>query len=148
MDKFAICMFFLAGALTVFVLCESKPRSGLPSWLANPLEVASAVRTLTIHRGLVQQFEAWVGMPILMFGAAVPAVTVMSIFGWASPDVLRRCMPCIFSGAMNQEAPARSCLRHRSLQKQISPQCFVYKHFDDPCELMFQVPARYPHQML
>ncbi|OLP92332.1 High affinity nitrate transporter 2.5 [Symbiodinium microadriaticum] len=89
MDKFAICMFFLAGALTVFVLCESKPRSGLPSWLANPLEVASAVRTLTIHRGLVQQFEAWVGMPILMFGAAVPAVTVMSIFGWASPDVLR-----------------------------------------------------------
>ena len=98
--------------LSVFALCERKPRSGLPSWLANALEVAIAVLTVTIHRGLVQQFAAWVGMPILMSGSAVPAVAVMRIFGWASRDVLRCCMLCIFPGAMNQDVPARSCFHH------------------------------------
>ena len=35
--------------LSVFALCERKPRSGLPSWLANALEVAIAVLTVTVR---------------------------------------------------------------------------------------------------
>ena len=136
MDKLALCVIFFAGALSVFVLFENKPRSGLPTWLAVPLEVASAVRTLTVHRAFVQEFESWVGMPILMFGAAVPAMAAWGFLKWASPGALASYIPHVFSGD--------SMLTHRcqrSLRMQPCPPNFAYKHLSDPCEL--QIPVQF-----
>ena len=105
------------------MLFENKPRSGLPTWLAVPLEVASAVRTLTVHRAFVQEFESWAGVPILMFGAAVPAMAAWGILVWAFPGALAPYIPRMFSGD--------SMLTHRcqrSLGMQPCPPNFAYKH--------------------
>ena len=56
---------FLTGAITVFIMCESKPRSWLPNWLAVYVENAGAIRTMAVHRSFVCQIENRVGMPSL-----------------------------------------------------------------------------------
>ena len=96
-------MVFAAGALSVFVLCESRPRPFLPGWLSTPLEVAGAVRTLTYHRSQVMQFEDWIGMPILKFGTALPGLVAVGLLGWASPGSLKVCLPGLLSKAHTQQ---------------------------------------------
>ena len=65
---------FLTGAITVFIMCESKPRSWLPNWLAVYVENAGAIRTMAVHRSFVCQIENRVGMPISAFSAAIPTI--------------------------------------------------------------------------
>ena len=132
LDRWVLVVFFLAGALTVFLVCESKPRSFLPQWLAAPLEVAGAVRTLTYHRGLVMQIEDWVGMPILMFGATLPAFLAAGLLGRASLSNLRCSKPLMM--------PSRAYDHSRKLEVTPTLDSFRFQQFLDPALLMSPVP--------
>ena len=136
-----LVIVFLAGAVSVIVMCESKPRSWMPAWLAAPMEVAGAVRTLTYHRGLVQQIESWVGMPILVFGAALPPMIAVSVLNWAFPSRLRQLLPFLLAGKVQERTFAQGGhgRHYRSLKTNPTLQSSNFLQHD-LSQLMIPVP--------